>query len=401
MTDGPLPEFVLVSSYTDKLGHVGSPSVPHRTGITIFKRVPPATGGGFGELVEHGTLEACSNPSYMCANRAGTHVYVVSECYSGREEDNCLLSFSFKKETGELSLISTAETGGAAACHVDTSPDNAMVAVANYLGGSVALFALGDDGCAQQRLDFKQHTGASQANPDRQEAPHAHMSVFTESGRHLLVPDLGLDQVLRYEIVRSPSDGSTSLSDTGPALTLPAGSGPRHLVFHPLGQWVYILNELLSTIVVCSYNSEDETLAQLDAPTSTLPVGTPVGTSGKSFCAAIRISRDGRFLYASNRGHDSIAVFGVAGDGLLSPRTPIQWVNTRTGEAAEALPAQWPPISCPRDFALAGGQDQWVIVGNQDSDTILVLDRSVDNGKLTSTSTCVSCPAPICVLPLL
>mmetsp|Transcript_77679 Transcript_77679/g.240701 ORF Transcript_77679/g.240701 Transcript_77679/m.240701 type:complete len:114 (+) Transcript_77679:203-544(+) len=112
------------------------------------------------------------------------------------------------------------------------------------------------------------------------------------------------------------------------------------------------------------------------------------------------MSSDGRFLYASNRGHDSIAVFSVAVDGLLCPETPIQWVSTRTGEAAEALPAQWPPLGCPRDFALAGEQERWAIVANQDCDSVLVLERSPDTGRLSPTGARVACPAPTCVLPL-
>jgi len=370
--------------------------VPHSNGITIFRRVPPAEGDGFGDLVQHATLETFPNPSYICASGSGRHIYAVIEHDGGNDKGNLLVSYSLK-ETGELSLIGTAETGGAVACYVEASPAGGLLAVANYVGGSVAIFALDADGRAEQRLDFKQHSGAAQVNVERQEVAHAHMAVFTpSSGRHLLVPDLGLDQVLSYEVVRNATDGTASLSDTGRALTLPPGSGPRHLTFHPSGKWVYVLTELLSTLVVCSYDTETGALTQLDNPASTLPGGVPVGVDGKSFCSAIRMSRDGAFIYASNRGHDSIAVFGVAADGRLSPGTPIQWVSTRTGEAAEALPA-----GCPRDFALAGEQDRWLIVGNQDCDSIRVFERSASTGKLSVTSVQVPCPAPACVVPLL
>lgn len=381
-------EYVLVSAYTLKLGHVGSSNVDDAKGISVYRREHPGD-GSFGTLVFHSSCSDFPCPTYMCCNRERTRIYAVSEV----PEEGTVSAYAFDARSGELKLMNSILTGGTIACHVSLASSERLLAVANY-GGSVALFPLTADGKLLPRSDLQlaESLGVG-VNKERQEGPHPHMACFDRENQHLLVPDLGLDRVMSYTLDGNKLHVKSHMSVT-------PGSGPRHLVFHPTLSVVYVLNELLSTVIPCHYDVKSGELLPTEA-FSTVP-GAPTGVDGQTFAAAIRISGDGKFLYVSNRGHDSISVFRVLDDGLLD-RHPLALCSTGgtadENENGDASTARWPPVECPRDFALCG-QDQYLIVGNQDSDSVVVLERDHALGTLKKTGVSVSCAAPACILPL-
>jgi len=354
------------------------------------------SGHGFGELVIQVQVDGGQNPSYLCVNNARTRVYVVNEAYAENETGNVVCAYEFDENSGQLTLINSVETGGAAACHVDLSPNGCHLAVATYLGGSVALFSIRDDGGVGKLTSFHQHTENSNANPDRQsDGPHAHMAKFDNSGQHVLVPDLGADKIYVYNL--HDGDGVLTLASTA---CLPPGSGPRHLVCHPAGNWVYVVSELLSTVTAFEWQADGDTaiLSPLQESVSSVP-GAAVGIEGQTFCAAIRISPDGRFVYASNRGHDSISCFQVEPHGTLEHQG-MTFTRPDGGTQPPACDqeASWPPRDCPRDFNLCGEHGEWLVAGNQNSDALVVFARDVETGALAATGIAVECPAPACVV---
>ncbi|CAJ1353938.1 unnamed protein product [Effrenium voratum] len=218
------------------------------------------------------------------------------------------------------------------------------------------------------------------------------MACLDKRNKFLLVPDLGLDRVMTYSL--STGERVGTLKSAG-RLSLPPGSGPRHLALHPASNRAYVLNELLSTVVTCDYNVVSGELTALQT-VDAVPGSPPVGVDGQTFCSAIRVSGDGKFVYVSNRGHCSISVFEVD-EGLTQRSCTLTAEGEVFGDAP--LGCQWPPRNCPRDFALCD-KDRWAIVGNQDSDSVVVLARDASTGALSPTGVWVECAAPACVLPL-
>ncbi|OLQ11858.1 6-phosphogluconolactonase [Symbiodinium microadriaticum] len=310
-------QYVLVSSYTEKHGHVFSPRINEAKGITVFQRTP-GTADEFGSLTPVWSCTDFPSPTYMCANRARTRIYTVSEVGS----DATVSAYAFDASSGKMKLLNSVETGGAVACHVSLSRNERILAVANYMG-SVGLFRLQADGRLVERTFLQEHERLGVGvNRERQEGPHPHMALFDAQSKHVLVPDLGLDRVVVYG-----TDVAGRLKAKS-HLALPPGSGPRHMAFHPGGRLAYVLNELLSTVVPCHWDAKTTSLTAIGEP------------------------RDGRFVYVSNRGHCSITVFRVLEDGLLERSSSA---FTGPGVCDEEREVAWPPRDCPRDFDSSGG----------------------------------------------
>ena len=246
-----------------------------------------------------------------------------------------------------------------------------MAVVANYGGGSVAAFPLQPDGSLGARSDLEQHAGKS-VNAKRQEAPHAHGVTFSRDGLHLVVPDLGIDRVKVYAV-----DAAKASLTPRPAadLSLAPGSGPRHAAFSRDGRQLYVINELFSTITVADFDSHTGGLRA----TQTLST-LPTGYSGLSTTAEIVVHPSDWYVYGSNRGHDSIAVF------RRNPKTgALAWVGvTPTGGKT------------PRNFAVTP-DGAWLIAANQDSDTLTVFAIDQASGRLSATGHSLSLPRPVCV----
>ena len=280
----------------------------------------------------------------MALHPSHRFLYAVNEVgsFQGRNS-GAVSAFSIHPDTGELTLLNQVASEGGGPCHLAVDRRGRHVLVANYGGGSVAVFAVRENGELGELASLQRHEGAS-VHPQRQTAPHAHGIYLDQANRHALVPDLGLDKVMVY---RFDETQGTLSAHSPPWVVLPPGAGPRHLAFHPEGSWLFVLNELNCTVTPFRYRSRQGTLEALPA-LSTLPDGqTP---QPRDTTAEVAVHPSGQFLYASNRGHDSIAVFSIdPSSGRLKPVA-----HRSTGGKPRAISASirpgsssWPPTRGP------------------------------------------------------
>ena len=312
------------------------------------------------------------SPSFLALHPNGKVVYAVNEVNEVNGEKGGGLSAFRVEADGRLTLLNQASTVGSGPCHLTVDSKGRAVLAANYGGGSVISYRLDADGRLGKRASFIQHTGSS-VDRQRQDAPHAHGIYLDAGDRFAYVPDLGLDKVLIYRF-----DGATGeLKPNEPvAGLLPPGSGPRHFAQHPTKALAWSLNEMLSTVTTMHVLKANGGLVAGET-TSTLPPRYPDSNS----TAEIFVHPSGRFLYASNRGQDSIAVFVInESDGTL---TPIE--QPRIGGKT------------PRSFALdpAG---KWLLAAGQDSDSITIFAINATTGRLMATSDTIAAPKPVCLV---
>jgi 6-phosphogluconolactonase len=324
-----------------------------------------------GELIKTAEYGGIENASFLRLNREGTRLYAVSETavYDEGEEGGQLASFPIDADTRKLGPGQYHPTHGEHPCHLSLAPGEDWLAVANYNGASVTMYQIRPDTRPGPPVIRFRHTGSG-PNADRQEAPHPHSVWFSPDGIYLFVPDLGMDKILVY--TRGPEAHEWSAHD---AVTLEPGAGPRHLAFHPSGRAAYVLNELDSTVTRFSYE-EPGKLDRLDS-VSTLPASY----TDENSCAEILVSPDGRFVYASNRGHDSIAIFRI---------------DDRSGELHAAGHISTRGKS-PRNFALTP-DGRWLVAANQQSDTIVLFRIDSESGLPVYAGTELYVSKPVCVL---
>jgi 6-phosphogluconolactonase len=243
--------------------------------------------------------------------------------------------------------------------------------VANYAGGSVSVLPIGEDGRLGELTDLVQHHGSS-ANPQRQKSPHPHSANLDAANRYLFVPDLGLDKIMIYRI-DSPR-GKLKPNDE-PWARVKAGAGPRHFAFHPKGRYAYVINELDSTVTAFAFDETRGTLKEIQ----TVPT-LPDSFTGNSTCADVHVSPSGKFLYGSNRGHDSIVIFAIDED---------------TGQLTyvEHEPTQG---KTPRNFAI-DPTGTFLLAANQNSDTVVTFRIDPVTGRLSPTGHVASVPSPVCL----
>ncbi|MDT3428168.1 6-phosphogluconolactonase [Paenibacillus forsythiae] len=321
------------------------------------------TGDGEMRIIQQ--TSGVENPSYITLNRAENVLYAVSE-----KEDGEVSAYSVDPVTNELSLLGARPTEGGAPCYVSVSPGEDYVYVSNYSGGNVNAFPVNEDGSLGEMSSQVRHAGKG-FREDRQEAPHPHSVIAEASGKRILVCDLGLDRIMlyRHEDGKLARDGE---------VVLPDGSGPRHLAFHPGGKWLYCVGELNCTVTVLAVSGPSGSF-EIRQHLSTLPEQYAEGSDDTA--ADIHISPCGRFLYVSNRGHDSIALFHVdEGTGLLKA---ADWQSTggRT----------------PRNFAIAGDM---LLAANQNSGNITSFTIDSESGRLIPTGNELGVPAPVCIAVL-
>jgi 6-phosphogluconolactonase len=282
-------------------------------------------------------------------------------------------AFTFDATTGKLALLNSRGTGGSAT-HLATDATGRMLVTVNYSGGFTASFPLDADGRIGPRASLLAHAGPLGPNKVRQEKPHPHSVTFSPDNRFAFVADLGLDRVLAYQV--DPATGTLTPHAAGTIAT-PPGTGPRHTKFSRDGKFFYILNEIEGTISACAYDAASGT-AQPIQHLSTLPTGFKVTDPDRA--AEIRVHPNGKFVYASNRGHDSIAVFSVQADGTL--------------QLVELTPCGG---KHPRNFDLSP-EGHWLVCANQDSNNLVSFRVDADTGRLTATGSTVSVPQAVCVL---
>ncbi len=312
------------------------------------------------------------NPSYLALHPEGRYLYAVNEMMTlDGERTGAVRAFAVDPETGGLTFLNQQPSQGTGPCYVSVEQTGRYVLVANYMGGSVAMLPIQSDGHVGEATDAVQHHGSG-VNPRRQEGPHAHSIVVDPTNQYALVADLGLDKVMIYKL--DLGQGKLRPNDTPWAEVTP-GAGPRHSVFHPNGKYAYLINELDSTITVFAYDSTNGTLETLQ----TVPT-LPEDFEGQSTCADIHLTPDGRYLYGSNRGHDSIVIFAV---------------DETTGRLSYIghEPTQG---KTPRNFMI-DPTGAFLLAANQDSDNIVVFRIDAQTGELTPTGETVSVPKPVCL----
>jgi 6-phosphogluconolactonase len=344
----------------------------YTTGKSPSKGIYRATfNSATGELGTPELAAEVGSPSFLAISPAKTHLYSVGE--AGGDDGKAVSAFKLSLPDGQLTKLNAVSAVGQGPCHVNTDRTGQMVGIANYGSGSTVSYKVGPDGSLSEPVSFIQHEGSS-VNPKRQAGPHAHSINFSPDNRFAYVCDLGMDQVQIYKV--DPATGSLTPNDPAFAKT-PVGGGPRHLAFHPSGKFVFVNNEMSLTETVFSYDEKTGALNPVET-VSTLPAGEEV-TAGLSTAETV-VHPNGKFVYVSNRGHDTITVFSF--DAETGKLTLIQNASAE-GEV-------------PRNFNL-DPSGKWMIVAHQKSNSVAVLKVDEATGKFSFTGTKHEVGAPVCV----
>ena len=358
--------------------------MPHASTLLIFFGTYTPAGGASrgiyavrldtetGRLGEPGLVAETPNPTFLAWHPDGRTLYALGESGTvAGKPGGALVAFRHDPATGALTRLNTEPTGGIALAHVGVDATGRTAAVISYHGSQVAAFPLAADGRPGACTTLITHTGQLGPNTKRQDKPHPHSVTFSPDNRFVYVCDLGLDRIFRYQV----DPAAATLTPAGETAAKP-GAGPRHGKFSAGGKFFYVINELDSTVAVYATDPASGTLTPSQVITT-----LPAGFTGESICAEIRLSPDGRFVYGSNRGHDSLAVFTRdAGQGTL---TPVEIVSCGGKH--------------PRNFNLSP-DGRWLVCANKDSDNITVFARDPATGRLTPTGQSLRVPQAVCVL---
>ena len=311
------------------------------------------------------------NPSFLTIDKSKRYLYAVNEVgeYGGKP-GGAVSAFKIDPATGNLRLLNEQATQGADPCYLSIDARKKTLLVANYSGGSVTVLPVRTDGTIGMAIEVKQHEGSGPK--EQQKGPHAHCVILDRVERHALAADLGVDKVMIYCVDRATGKLSPAKQ---PFAELTAGAGPRHLALHPSGKYLYVIAELDSTMTTFQYNELNGTLTPIET-VSTLPADF----TGTSYCADVHVSPSGRFLYGSNRGHNSIVVFEI------DPRTGrpklVEHVSTE---------GDW-----PRNFTI-DPSGKFLLVANQRSENVVTFNINQSTGRLTPTGNNEQIPSPVCL----
>ena len=351
----------------DILLYIGTYTQGESDGIYVY-RMDPETGA----LEYSSTGTGVENPSFVTIAPGGRHLYAASEVMEfGGEKSGAVAAFSIDPGTGALTLLNQQSSRGTGPCHLSVEPSGKYAMVANYGGGSVAILPIQDDGSLGEATDFVQHEGSS-VEPGRQDGPHAHFITPDPAGRFAFAADLGIDKILIYQI--DLEAGKLKPGDP-PWVQIKAGAGPRHFVFHPNGQYAYLITELDNTFITFAYDDSSGMLREVQT-ISTLPADF----TDESFCADVHVAPSGKFVYGSNRGHESIAIAAV--DQATSELTCVGYESTRG--------------KFPRGFTL-DPTGNFLLAANQQSDNIVVFRIDQETGLLEFTGHEIQVPMPVCL----
>jgi len=328
-----------------------------------------------GRLSAPELVAEIKSPSFLAVRPDHRFLYAVNEVsqYDGKPAGS-VSAFEIAPRTGKLTMLNQSSSGGSGPCHLIVDKKGRNVLVANYGGGSVAVLPVQSDGKLGAASAFVQHTGSS-VNPDRQKEPHAHSIVLDEDNRFAFVADLGLDKVMSYRF--DPEKGSLAPATPSSASVKP-GAGPRHFAFSPNGKFAYVINEIHCTVTAFRHDPKTGELKEIQT-VSTLPAGLAVQPGYST--AEIEVHPSGKFLYGSNRGHDTIAVFAI--DAKKGTLTPVEHVSTRG--------------KTPRNFAL-DPTGKYLLAANQDSNTVAVFRVDPATGRLSPTGQMLDVGAPVCAV---
>jgi 6-phosphogluconolactonase len=356
-------------------GEAGSDSVimyvgtytPKGEGIYVF---------GFNlksvEFTKIETVTGLQNPSFVALHPTGRFLYTVNEVqdFEG-QKSGAVTGFLVDQSSGKLKRLNQKSSGGMGPCFVSVAHDGKHILVANYGSGSVAVLSLDENGLLGKITGFAQHEGSS-IDPRRQASPHAHSIRTDPANQYALAADLGLDKILVYKY--DAASGSLTPNQVPWAESVP-GSGPRHMAFRPDGRYLYVADELTSAVSVFRYEPSDGTLQ----PSQTVSM-LPEDFEERNSAAEILVHPSGKVVYASNRGHDSIAVFKA--DSETGRLSPIQHASTRGNS--------------PRNFGI-DPTGQYLVAANQRSDNLVVFKIDAETGELQFTGKELLIPSPVCI----
>ncbi len=322
-----------------------------------------------GKITPPELAVAAGSPGFLEISPSGKYLYATQRSAEGEEQFDGVAAYSIDHDTGKLTLINRSSGIGTGPAHVTVSPSGKTVAVANYGSGSVATFAVQPNGGLSESVSFFQHKGSS-ANPERQKESHVHSVNFSPDGQYLIVADLGTDEISIYK-----HDPATSKIEEHGVVKVAPGSGPRHFSFHPNGKFAYVVNELANTVIVFDWDAAAGALTEKQT-ISTLPADF----TGTSTTSEVLVHPSGKYVYAANRGHNSVAAFSV--DEATGELTFIE----RVGDG----------INIPRNIRIdpTGG---YLFVANQNGNDVNVFRIDQATGKLTATGDALPIERAMCV----
>jgi 6-phosphogluconolactonase len=313
------------------------------------------------------------NPFFLTLSPDRKFLYSIHARQFGGKENEQVAAYAVVGRTGELRLLNRQSAEGTAACYLDVDKTGKALLVANYASGSVAALPIKADGSLGAHASFFQHKGSS-VNPQRQKEPHAHSIVVSPDNKYAFAADLGTDQIFCYRL--DPARALLTPNDP-PCARAPAGAGPRHLTFHSNGKRLYAINELRNSVTVFDYDAASGTLTERQT-ISTLPDDF----QGTSYCADVKVTPDGRFLYGTNRGHDSVAAFRIGVDGRLS----LVAIEPSLGKG-------------PQNLAITP-DGSWLLCANLPGNNLTVFRIDPGTGRLKAAGAPVRQTSPSCILLL-
>ncbi len=321
-----------------------------------------------GALTEPQVVATASNPSFIALHPSQQYLYAVNEDgnFAGKKQ-GAVTAFAINGD-GTLRALNQQPTGGSAPCHLSVEATGKYLLSANYGGGNCIVHPINDDGSLRAATDFVQHVG--KGTTARQQAPHAHSIMLAPDNRFAFAADLGLDKVLIYQL-----DLTTGKLKPHGEASIKAGAGPRHFDFHPTGKFAYCINELDETMTAFSYDTKAGRLTEVQHITT-----LPADFKGQSYCADVHVHPNGKFVYGSNRGHDSIAIFAI--DQRTGKLTVVGHESTQGKN--------------PRNFGI-DPTGRWLLAANMDSDNVVVFRIDEATGKLTPTGRPIAAWTPVCV----
>jgi 6-phosphogluconolactonase len=331
-------------------------------------RLDPASGR---LTLSHRTTDV-EHPFFLALSPDRRFLYSIhARQFSGPENEE-VAAFQVSRPSGELKLLNRQSSRGTASCFLELDATGKTLLVANYSTGSVASLPVRKDGSLGEAASFVQHAGSS-VRPDRQAGPHAHAFIVSPDNRYAYAADLGLDQVVCY---RLDAARAKLAPNRQPFVRTPPGAGPRHLTFHPNGRHLYVINELSNSVTLFDYDAKTGVLIEKQT-LSTLPEGF----EGESYCADLKITPDGRFLYGTNRGHDSIAGYRIGEEGRLT----LVGIEPSLGKG-------------PQNLAITPG-GELLLCANMPGDNVAAFRIDSRSGRLASTGPPLAVKSPSCIRP--
>jgi len=310
--------------------------------------------------------DSVSNPSFLAVSSNAKYLYAVNE--NGGTQPGSVSAFSFDRSSGKLSYINSRPSGGDHPCYISLDKTNQWLLVANYTGGNIGVVPINKIGALEPLAQLVQHEGSS-VDKSRQEKPHVHAAVFSPDGKYVFAPDLGIDKIMIYQFNASVNEPLVPSSQS--SFNNTAGSGPRHMTFHPSKKWAYVIEELTGTIQAYYYKNGSLSKKQRLATHST-------SYKGAKGSADIHISPDGKYLYATNRGDaNTITTFSIGVDGTL------RWRDYQSTGGMH-----------PRNFMI-DPTGNWLLVANRDTDNIVIFKRNKQTGKLTASGNEIKLSSPV------